>query len=247
MKLLQLNMWMGRLTRQIIPFVEREQPDIITAQEVFSSGGIVGLPDNTFHLLDILRTKGGYEFSYFSPTSEEQYAGVTVGCGNAILSKLPLSEEETFFTSGVFNAHNREGVFESNVRNAQIVLATLPNGRKMYIVNHHGYWEPTPDGSAASVAAMQIVADRIKDLDGPIVFAGDLNVNPHTATMRLFDGVLEDLLVTHGVTNTISQLGKVQGIACDHVLVNNRVQVHNLRVLDDLVSDHKAVVLEFEI
>jgi len=31
MKLLQLNVWMGRLARQIVPLIEREQPDIITA------------------------------------------------------------------------------------------------------------------------------------------------------------------------------------------------------------------------
>ncbi|QQS18882.1 hypothetical protein IPL68_02370 [Candidatus Saccharibacteria bacterium] len=94
---------------------------------------------------------------------------------------------------------------------------------------------------------MKIIADKIKQLDGKIVFVGDLNVDPGTPALQLFDGWLEGLTANHGITNTLSQLAKVQEVACDHIFVNTHVRVQDFRVLDDLVSDHKALLLEFDL
>ncbi len=247
MKLLQINVWMGRLSRQLATLIERENPDIITAQEVFSSDGMVGLPDNTFHILDIMKQSGRYEHSYFSPFYEAEYAGVTVGCGNAILSKQPFATQDTFFTHGELAAYDKAAVFESNIRNAQHVTIELPGKQLLHIINHHGYWEPDPVGSEKSVRSMQVVVDAIQKLSGAIVFAGDLNVNPNTPAMQLFDGLLEDLTGRHNITNTMSILGKLQGVAPDHILVNGAVHTQDFRVLDDLASDHLPLVLEFDV
>ncbi len=246
MRLLQINVWMGRLTRQLLPFIESYQPDIITTQEMFSADGNVGLPDNTFHLLDLVKQAGSYEHVYFSPTYEAVYAGVTVGCGNAILSRYPLRHREMFFTNGEFQKFDVSAVFESNIRNAQVVSVELPAGQ-LSVVNHHGYWEPNPTGSEKTVACMAKVAERIRGLNGPLLLAGDLNINPGTPAMKLFEGLLEDLTATYNVGDTLSVLGKVPGVAPDHILINDGVVVKDFRVLNELVSDHKALLLDFDI
>lgn len=247
MKLLQLNVWMGRLTRQMLPLIERERPDIITTQEMFSANGIVGLPDNTFHLLELMKERCEYTSVFFSPIYEAVYADVTVGCGNAILSKFPFSEQKTIFTNGEFNRHQKDAVFESNIRNGQIALVTMPDGRTFSVVNHHGYWEPNPVGSEKTTQSLQKLTNEVQKLSGPIIFAGDLNINPGTPAMQLFNDYLTDLTATHNITDTMSVLCKVPGVAPDHILVNEGVVVKEFRVLDDLVSDHKALVLDFEI
>ncbi|QQS20139.1 endonuclease/exonuclease/phosphatase family protein [Candidatus Saccharibacteria bacterium] len=247
MKLMQLNVWMGRLTRQILPLIEQEKPDIITTQEMFNANGIVGLPDNTFHLLELMKKVGDYKYVYFSPIYEAPYVDVTVGCGNAILSRFPLVQKTTFFTNGAFQPCDKTAVFESNIRNAQVVCLELPDAKRLHVVNHHGYWEPNPLGSEKTVACMQRVADAIRELSGAVIFAGDLNINPGTAAMKLFDGMLEDLTSTYGISDTLSVLGKVPDVAPDHILVNSGIHVHGFRVLDNLVSDHKALTLDFDV
>lgn len=245
MKLLQLNMWMGRLTRQIMPFIEREQPDVITTQEVFSAEQPSALPDAMLDLYQRLQA-AGYPYGYFSPTIQLQVSGQTVQFGNAILSKYPILSQETLFTNGAFQPNANSPSFDINTRNAQVVLLSVDDAT-VTVVNHHGYWEQDPHGSDETVAAMRILADRLKHIEGPLIFAGDLNVDPGTPAMQLFDGWLEDLTATHSITNTLSVLGKVQGVACDHILVSPDVIVHSYGVRDDIVSDHVALVLECEL
>lgn len=247
MKLLQLNMWMGRLTRQIVPLIEREKPDIITAQEVFSTNGMIAFPDRTFDLLEQVQTAGGYEYVYFSPTCDMQMMGYTVEFGNAVISKYPIINTETVFTSGEIMHSVTAENFVENTRNAQFVTIRFENTDIM-LVNHHGYWEANPLGSAQSVLSMQRLTDTLRLLDPlPTIVAGDMNLLSKAPAMRLFDDLAEDLTATHAVSSTLSQLGKVQDVACDHILVNSLIQVVDFRVLSDLVSDHKALTLEFDV
>lgn len=247
MKLLQLNMWMGRLTRQIVSLIEHENPDIITAQEVFNVDGSVVFPDRMFDLAKYVQDAGGFEYVYFSPTFDTQIAHETAPFGNAIFSKLPIIASETIITHGKLVHDMTAQNYIENTRNAQFVTLTIGD-TNVLLVNHHAYWENTPTGSAASVASMQHVVDKLRTYSNvPIIVAGDMNLNPDTAGMHLYDGLLENLTASHGITSTLSVLGKVQDVACDHILVNELVQVVDFHVVDELVSDHKALVLEFDI
>lgn len=243
-KLMQLNAWMGRLTRQLLPVIEREQPDILTMQEVFSSAHPTPLPDNMFDLYERVQAIG-YAHSFFSPICSFQAGSQTVQFGNALFSKYPILSQETFFTSGSFQPDCSTPDFQINARNAQIVK--LSTGEKtLHVINHHGYWESDPSGSDATVLAMRTLTDHARKLTTPLIFAGDLNVNPNTPAMGLFDGWLEDLTKTYDITDTLSPLGKVRDVACDHILTSTDVHVRSLRTLDEIVSDHKALLLEFE-
>jgi len=230
-----------------MPLIERERPDIITAQEVFSTQSDIPFPDTTFNLAELIREKGGYDYMYFSPTWSMTATGEIVEFGNAIFSKYPLSQEETLFTNGQMQHDIHSTTYLPNYRNAQFVVVESPFG-DFRLINHHGYWEKTPVGSADTVQKMQIVADKLSSLKPlPTVLAGDLNVNPGTPAMAVFDGLLTDLTATHDIRSTLSKLGKVPDVVCDHILVNHEITVQQFAVLDDLVSDHMALVLEFEV
>lgn len=237
---------MGRLTRQILPLIEREDPDIITAQEVFSTKATIPFPDTTFNLLQLVEDLG-YEHVYFSPTWSMTATGEVVEFGNAIFSKYPLLQPETIFTNGHHQADIHADTYEPNHRNAQFVVVNTPAGQ-FHLVNHHAYWEPNPHGSYESKEKMQKVVDHLASLESlPIIVAGDMNVNPGTLAMNVFDGLLSDLTSTYQIRSTLSELGKVSDVACDHILVNSTVNVNKFAALDDLVSDHKALALEFEL
>lgn len=246
MKLMQLNVWMGRLTPQILRLIEVEQPDILTTQEMFDADGPVVFPDNMMDCLQQIRDSGGFDHVFFSPTWAMQIAHQTAQFGNAIFSKFPIAAQESFFTNGAFVADMTPATRTANSRNAQIITLDI-QGRALNLINHHAHWEVTPEGSDISVEKMQMVADRVRALQGPIIMAGDLNLNPGTPAMKVWDGLLEDLTATHQLQSTLSVLGKVQNVACDHVLVNDQVRVTDYHISDALVSDHNAVIMEFEL
>ena len=246
MKLLQLNAWMGRLTPQIVSLIQQEQPDIITAQEVFDVDGPVVFPDNMVNVFQQIQSAGAFEHTYFSPAWGMEIAHQHATFGNAIFSKFPLEEKETVFTHGSYNSDLTPGTRVENTRNAQFVRV-MAGDKPLWLVNHHAHWELTPQGSETSVARMQIVRDKIANLPGTKIFAGDFNVLPGTPTLQLFDGMLEDSTDTYKLTTTLSKFGKVTDVACDHVLVSPEIHVQNFHVLEELVSDHKALLLEFDI
>ncbi|HET6924939.1 MAG TPA: endonuclease/exonuclease/phosphatase family protein, partial [Candidatus Saccharimonadales bacterium] len=133
-----------------------------------------------------------------------------------------------------------------NTRNMQ--LATLDvGGSKLHVANHHAHWVMSPVGDEVSVEKMQLVAQKVRGLEGPVIVAGDLNVTAASPAMRVFDGLLTDLTATHDIPDTLSELGKVRNVPCDHILVNDQVKVNSFAVRDDLVSDHKTLVMEFEL
>ena len=247
MRLLQLNVWMGRLTRQILPLIEREHPDIITTQEIFGTSGVVPLPDQTFGLAQEIVATAHFPYQYFSPTMNFMVGDQTVEFGNAIFSKYPFLAHETIPVYGTPTTAMTAQNYEPNTRNAQLVTVDV-DGVAVLVVNHHAFWDTNPLGNQTSTECLQIVADKLATFhDLPIVLAGDLNLVSEAPAMRVFDGMLEDLTATHHVATTLSQLGKVTGVACDHILINDMPRVKDFRVLDDLVSDHKALFLDAEI
>lgn len=246
MKLIQLNIWEGKLLKEILNFIDNEKPDILCMQEVFSCRDYIYVPDMMFNSLEQISEELGYEYSFFSPVFTSVYAEVPADFGNAIVSKYPLSECAAEFTNGDYNPNLTSQNAARNTRLLQTCTVSV-GGKKFSLANHHGHHEFNPVGNGKSVEKMQLVKEKIERLPAPLIFAGDLNVTGASPAMRVFDGFLESLTAKHGVNSTLSQLGKVSGVACDHILVGPGVKVKDFRVSEELVSDHKALILEFEV
>jgi endonuclease/exonuclease/phosphatase family metal-dependent hydrolase len=95
MKIVQVNVWMGRLAKGLMRYIEKEQPDIICMQEVFDSSFTVSYPDRMFTILQLLKEASGLEYEYFSTRYSVDVMDGTVPYGNAILSRFPFRSERT--------------------------------------------------------------------------------------------------------------------------------------------------------
>jgi endonuclease/exonuclease/phosphatase family metal-dependent hydrolase len=246
MKILQLNIWLGRLLNQVEALIEKEQPDILCLQEVLDAEGTIYLPDQVFDSLKRIKKTSGLSYDFFSPTNSFQVAGVQGHFGNAILSRYPLKHVETIFTNNAHNTIAQESDHIPNIRNLQITQVDTPDG-VVTVFNHHGHWEPNQFGSPTSVEKLQIVADQVRKQVGPIIVAGDFNVVAESDAMRVFDNLLVDLTAEHNITTTLSQFGKVSDVACDHILINDEISPLEFRVCEELVSDHKGLIMQFDI
>ncbi len=248
MRLLQVNIWQGKLSREVLELVATLQPDIISLQEAFSSEQEVAVPDRMLNCFELIQQQSGLAYSFFSPTYAADYATVNAKFGNGIISRFPLADTKTIFINGSYTPDYNPSTYidGNNIRNLQI--ATVQAEQQAFVLaNHHAYWLPDPLGDAVSLESMKRVKQNLETVSLPLIFAGDLNVRPESPSMRVFDGFLEDLTATHKLPTTLSSLGKAKNVACDHVLISPAITVNNYGVRDELVSDHLAIVLDFEV
>lgn len=246
MKLVQLNIWQGRFTEQIKAFLAHEQPDIICLQEVYSSSLDTPLMP-FFNALEQIHACVPDYHVFFSPVHKFSVLGEEVQYGNAILSRLPLSDTEVFFVNGEYTVVDIAAHMDSNIRNVQRATIQLENGKKLCLINHHGYWEPSAIGSDITIEKMQKVADIITSSPRPLLFAGDLQIISDSPAMNPIKAQLRDLTGEYKLATTLSSFGKVKGVACDHICVSEEIQVQSFEASEILVSDHLALVTEFDV
>ena len=246
MRLVQLNIWQGRLLQQVISHLKELNPDIVCLQEVYSSELDTSMMPFYRSIERISAEMPDYHV-YFSPTLGMQVLGQEVFYGIAFLSRLPIKSKETFDINETYAFVNSAATMKVNTRNLQRVELEMPDGRSLWVANHHGYWEMNPIGSQQTIDCMQKVADILSDTPRPLIFAGDLNIIASSPAMKPIHNLLTDLTDIHGLTNTLTSLGKVADVPCDHVCISKEIMVNNYELSPRLVSDHAAVILDFDI
>jgi len=249
MKLIQLNLWQGRLLSNALEFMQQEQPDILCLQEVTSSE--VENPGflDTNSLQTLLKELDLPNY-FFSPRFSYQFMHSRALYGNCILSRYPISNQETRFTHGDFVEDIVLNKDNHDMSNAQ--LAVLDLGKhSLNIINHHGYYQPNPVGNQTTTESLQKLADWVAELSGPAILAGDLNVWPKSPALNSINSLgLNNLTSDYAIRSTLSEIHQAPNkneVACDYVFTSKDIKVTDFHVMEKLVSDHKALVLEFEL
>ena len=246
MKLLQLNIWEGKLLKEVLAFIDKEKPDILCLQEVYSCTGDIPLPDLMFNSLELIQQQIGYEYAFFSADFTAIYSEVPASFGIAIVSRFPLEDKQTIFTHGSYDPNLTAKSHQANTRILQTCKVNL-GGKSLSFANHHGHRELDPLGNEISVEKMKLVKAKLQELPLPLIFSGDLNIKSESPAMRVFDGFLKDLTAEHNIPSTLSQFGKAKNVACDHILVSDDIQVMSFNVSEELISDHRALIMSFDI
>jgi endonuclease/exonuclease/phosphatase (EEP) superfamily protein YafD len=155
--------------------------------------------------------------------------------GMHVYSRLRLEESETLFLSKT----------ETPSMHAMVVL---PSGRR---VQTH-FMHPTPpsptenDVSTDRDAELLIVAERVANVDGPVIVAGDLNDVAWSMTTRLFRKIsgLLDPRVGRGMFNTYHADHWFLRWPLDHLFHSHHFTLSFLKRLPAFGSDHFPVLVE---
>lgn len=251
MKLVNLNIWQGRIIRHIVPFLQEERPDFVCLQEMLSANGPIPITGwDCFSAYETLQEKlPELKYWFFAPLFSYDVRGRKVTAGNAIGSRYPIDNKRIAFTNGEY-ADGRDPI--PNTRNFQTCQITLTGGKQLSLVNHHAYWaDADPAGSPESVVRMRKVKQATDKLPKPLIVCGDMNVTPESETMQVFAGSLRNLTDEYKLPTTLTPLGAALNrnnmVACDHILVSDDVIVQDFTASEKLVSDHKALILEFKV
>ncbi|KKP80893.1 MAG: hypothetical protein UR81_C0013G0019 [Candidatus Levybacteria bacterium GW2011_GWB1_35_5] len=128
------------------------------------------------------------------------------------------------------------------------------NGKKFLVLNVHGFWEPAAKiDNQKRFRQSQIILDFVQKYNLPKVVAGDFNLRITTKSLTMLDEKLRNLVKEYKVPTTRSLLydskWRVESDDkyADYIFVSRDVQVLDFKVLQDQVSDHLPLYLEFEI
>lgn len=245
MKLIQLNCWCGRIISPLARFLEQEKPDILCLQEAVTlEGGDSVVFLTTDEIQKIINAKS----IFISPVFSFGYMKRRANFGNCIISKRPIIKSETIFTADNFMENlDFAETEESNMRNLQHAVVELGNGKKLNLLNHHGYHIPDhKNGNDETIRQCKIIADYAASLEGPVILTGDFNLAPSSKSIKQIDAVLDNLTTKNNLKSTRTSLTH-KTEAVDYIFVNKYINVKEFRAADEPVSDHKALILEFDI
>ena len=245
MKLISLNIWGGRCNDDFLDFVERNKDvDFFLLQEVIHRGtektNFDGLARNEIfsEVETILNNHDGY----FAATQDDEW-------GLAMFSKKTVVVEE----SGDIFVHRFKDAMEGNDgttlgRNLQY-LKVLYNGDTLNLLNFHGLWTgKNKSDTPERIEQSQRIINFIKTLSGECVLAGDFNLKLETESLNMIEQQLgfQNLIPTYGITSTRPPIYTGPERHADHMFVSKGINVKDFKVLEDEVSDHSAMYLEFE-
>lgn len=244
MKLLQINIWQGRLLKNFVKLVKELDPDIITFQELCSSGDI---DSEFFNNLEVINEEFDYPYQIFSPTHSFPLMKYNISFGNAIISKTPFTRTHTVFTNLEFKENFDFKLDDYNIRNFVHAELTV-NSQKLNVITHHGHHiSGSKDGNEETKRQMQIIKDYIDELDGGIILTGDFNLSAKSESLEILNNKLTNLCIKNNIDNTRNEFASSAIQVCDYIFTNAEINVENFKVVDKVVSDHQALLLDFNL
>jgi endonuclease/exonuclease/phosphatase family metal-dependent hydrolase len=255
MKLLTLNTWGGKVHGPLMKFIEGAAGtvDVFCFQEVFSTPTDLkfsnGAKMNLYQ--DITEALRSYR-AFHSPKSKGYdyggYIGKDVDFGNAIFIKkdIPVLSCEELFDVVNDAGHDWK---EMALAKAQLMTVEV-NKKQVVICNFHGMWikdshkKDTPE----RIAQSKHLKEKLNAFQGEKILCGDFNLLPEGESIKILENEMKNLIKDFHVHSTRSSLYKTSGVGyADYILVTPGVTVQQFVVLPNEVSDHLALMLDFEV
>ncbi|MEQ1500232.1 MAG: endonuclease/exonuclease/phosphatase family protein [Parcubacteria group bacterium] len=243
MKLITLNTWGGRIHSPLLKFFEENKDvDVFCLQEIYhnSKTALIGseLHKDAFNLFNEIKEKLSHHYGYFRPS-----VGETYGLSIFVKKDIQVEEEGDIqiydvpnYVSGGNHPRNLQWI---NIKKNDFALT---------VVNVHGLW----NGNGKTDTEDRLIQSEniirfIKTLNNPFILCGDFNLLPDTESLRKFEqfGLL-NLVKENNITSTRTSLYKKEHRFADYVFVSKGIEIKEFKVLPDEVSDHSALLLDFE-
>lgn len=261
MKLINLNIWTGKIHDPLIEFIKtkKNNTDIFCFQEISKSDRYVvshGVYSNMIEELQQLLPDFNYNFAPIGQGYDTKGAvdfPLLLGQATFIKKNLTIKNEGDVFVyrqrydMGVPHPDGR-GDFPRNFLYSEIEK----DGRKFLVLNLHGYWEPKPKyDTPQRFKQSEIILDFIEKQKLPTILAGDFNLSIDTKSLLMLEEKLTNLVRSYNAPTTRSNLYdpyyKNHDKFADYILVSGDIKVKNFEVLQNQISDHLPLMIEFEV
>lgn len=251
MKLISLNIWEGGIYQPLVDFLEKYKPetDTFCFQEIFRSEiGIRGNSENilTFNKIkEILSDFNGYFEDYVAP-GEYNKEGLAIFIKKGI--EVKDSGEIFIYSPPMLGLSNDNP--KSLWRNLQYVRCNS-QGKEFLVANMHGLFDFATKSNKGDISERIEQSQRVKAFLEKFnclkVLCGDFNLWPGTKALKILEEGMRNLVKEYNVTSTRSAFFDFPNRFADYMLVSLDVKVNDFKVLEETVSDHLALWLDFSL
>lgn len=263
MKLICLNLWGGNAGAKLLDFIKSKSSDtdIFCFQENYSSDRLESLSEGMYSNIheQVCAILTDFNFFYY-PTIEGEDARKKVN--------FPLTHGQVTFVKKGINVLNSGEIYVYRKRNEMgpryeggepdfpknfIYTQIEKDGKSFLVLNIHGFWNKAAKTDVPQrIKQSQIILDFIKNENLPAVVAGDFNLRMETKSVAMFEqNGLVNLVKKFKVPTTRSNLydfkWRQNDPYADYIFTTKDVSINNFRVLQDEVSDHLPLYLDFSL
>jgi len=229
----------GEDIESVARFLIDQNADLICLQEVergYDGGTQVEPPPNHGALRAMLPD---YDSVFAYPLKNA--CEIPFGLGLAIFSRTPLRDFERVDLPAAPIEFEFAGKKRCASSRLLIAAGTSIEGRDLRILNTHlQAFFMIGASSDSHPAQRDVVEKHLRLLAGPAILAGDMNSAPEESLVRQFEGA-----GFSAVQNSIPTW-KRRPYVVDHVFHNACLRLVSHRIISTAVSDHDAVVADFE-
>ena len=249
MKLINLNTWGGVVYEPLVEFIKKYSidTDVFCFQEVFHNATKIDPLLNTetrpklfSELQDILSGFNGYHF----PTYEGDHGGLAVFIKKSFVVDK-VDNLVIFSETNTITDRNSEDFFAMG-RNLQRIKLNY-FGKECTVFNFHGMWVfKGKIDTKKRIEQSEKIKEIFDESKGARILCGDFNLDPETKSIEMLSDGNQNLIREYKITSTRSSLYKKPTKFADYVIVSPEVEVVDFKALQDKVSDHLPLLLEFK-
>lgn len=252
-KVIQVNIWHGRLLDALLDFLREEEPDIVTMQEVTGGTENEGL-DPSVDTFSYLRDRLGYQGA-LGIAHESNDRGVRTYCGNAVLVKGDVRSHRTIWLrASSSGAQWQPPHAEPNFPRFAIEADVVVGGQPLRVLSVHGAWTREPLETPEKLRQARRLATHLRSLGATSFILGiDANMLPSSEVVRTLDSVALNAVrgsaitrTTHPTIHTTAKT-KPAGLLVDYIYTSPHFRVVQIDAPEVAVTDHLPVraVLEW--
>ena len=258
MKLISLNIWGGKLFDPLVKFIKRnaETTDIFCFQEVFKTPGEPqplsrGARADMFAVLERILP----DFRGYFAKDEEGW-----DFDGSVSFPLALGQGTFVRNTLAVPAHRQIPIYKTasgkvedkleRPRGMQYLEIDDGKGAPLRVFNLHGLLDPGHKRDTEKrLAQFELVRKYVDEAGSRAILCGDFNAYPDTTSIGMFEEKMRNLLKEYGMPRTrngnYADMEKYGDYYGDHIFVTPDITVKNFGVLEDIVSDHMALMVEF--
>jgi endonuclease/exonuclease/phosphatase family metal-dependent hydrolase len=253
MKLISLNIWGGIVYNPLMDFIKKHSTDtdIFCFQEMLfgeepKHTPIYNARENLFNEIK-QQLKEFTAYDYISPSKYFQDEQIEFKAGQVIFVRNTIK----VIGNGEFRSYDnlpidteKGGALTGNFQWIDLEI----NNEVITIANLHGLWQKGT--SKIDTAERLFQSNKIKDLfktkNNKKILCGDFNLSNNGKSIEILEDGMINLIKLNDIKSTRSDLYKKDVRLGDYILVSPDVEVKDFQVIQNEVSDHLPLLLEFK-